>query len=324
MVRFLFSLLISFSAVVLYAAEGYFESNEIDYWGDKIKAKKPEEPKKEILRPRTVRMAEDQLGQDVKELSEDDKYMIKYRDSVWAKKSMGPDGRVWVTLPPRQAIEAIEETDPIKKKQKVEIYLAYQREKISKLNAMVPIMMESAVDMKIITANDFVVEASEPREDITKALLGRDFQSSNVPVVISDDNGSTLTLINRIPGELKHQVAVLYFYDYDCHFCQKQRPEVEAFAKKYKDQVDFRGIYAGNPKSYIKEVTFLQQTGKPVPFKTYSDLFPEKKEYYSDHFKVKGTPTMIFINTKDGRSTRILDGDVGLDGMEAALKAVAQ
>ena len=324
MVRLLFSLLISFSAAVIVASEGYFESNEIDYWGDKIKAKKPEEPKKELVRPRTLRMAEDQTAQDVGELSEDDKYMIKYKDSVWAKKSMGPDGRVYVTLPLRQAVEAIEETDPVKKKEKVEIYLAYQREKIAKINAMGPFMMDSALDMKIITAENFVVEAPEPKEDITSALLGRDFKSANVPVVMRDDNGSTLTLINRIPGELKHQVAVLYFFDYDCHFCQKQRPEVEAFVKKFSDSIDFRGIYAGNPRSYIKEATFLQETGKPVPFKTYSDKFPEKKEYYSDHFQVKGTPTMIFINTKDGRSTRILDGNVGLSGMEAALQAVAK
>ena len=311
------------------ANPSFFEKSEIDYFHD-VKKKEEEVEVKEEKKPEPKVIQKSENLREAK-IDPEDRWMLKYKNSVWAKKMIGPDGQIYTTLPPREAIEAVEAMDDknlteAEKREKIEAYLQYQQQKIAKLNKAVPIMMQSAADLSIITPDDFVVNPNT----LEKQILDQNKDVTNPHYTIKqtkiNENQEFADVASQLPGEINSDVVVLLFYDFNCGHCQKQMPYIEEFYKRNKTKMEFKGFYTGpNIRDYIKESSFRTRLGNQIPFKTWPSFYENKKKEkrsYHEDFNVSGTPTIIFLNLKTKRKFVVNDSNVGIKGFENILKSM--
>lgn len=137
-------------------------------------------------------------SEEIKEAKEKPVFM----ESIWAEPIKGPDGRMYIYIPPKAVLDFIE--DPTEENARK--YLAWNRERLLKYSRAAEVLRKVAEEEKFIPA--------ERVEEVEKAE--KEFAPK--------------------------KPLVLYFMKEGCNYCAAQSPIVEKWAEKHKDEVDVRGV----------------------------------------------------------------------------------
>jgi thiol-disulfide isomerase/thioredoxin len=314
----------------------YFEDDRVDFFGEFKDEQKEEKVKSEVIweekrAPELTEKGSPEKTKSVQELM--DKHygwMKEYIGSPFARVSLNSDGTYSIKMPRKELMEALHSNDPKVQDQMVRAWVADNRRQITAINKLGPILKNAAFDMEVFKPEDFIVQPSKP--DRAAELVGNVVSdpaylvTSKVAKPISDkqnlEDGEQV-----IPGTLQHDVVVLYFYDYECPFCNDFEPTIDKFVTSNEKKMDFKGIYTNpNKRSFVMRVKYKQARGDKLPFKSYMFYYDDGQGGQGDYrvdFDIEGTPTVVMINTITGDVVRVLDSSATLNDLNKALNIVS-
>lgn len=249
---------------------------------------------------------------------------------IWGQKTINDRGEVSYSMPPEYAMKMMLAKSPQEKRLAQEEYLKIRMEKNKAIGEAATGIQEIAYE-KYITPDVFY---NDPAKTALKQKHSEDLRNILV------DSGPQGRYINdefklvdekdrkfegkRIPGDVNHPVQVIYFYDIDCHHCNKIMPIIEDFAMKYDEYMDMKGVYVGENSAKMAAYLYHRKEAKdPIPFENYGNVYyKEKGLTYSDAYGIKNWPTVLMINTKTGQGLTVQGSDKNLSTFVKALELV--
>jgi peroxiredoxin len=111
---------------------------------------------------------------------------------------------------------------------------------------------------------------------------------------------------------LERKPAVVFFWASWCSGCNKEAPEMVKMHEQYKDKVDIYGVNLTHMDTVEDAEKFKEKYGIPFP------VLMDKKGEAAEAYKVRGTPTTVFIDTHG----LIQDKAIGFPGAKALDKKI--
>lgn len=306
------------------------EKDGIDYFPEKEKENKEDQEEdsgfvykeEPVVTPKTQKKTPVII--DKIKIDPRDVYLHQYRNSIWAKKMIGPDGKVYVTLPDEESIRAAEATTEEERKYWSRKYLAKNVEKLTKWGKMNQTVKAVSISDGFVTPESFSIKKSIPIDEMKLD------QFSNASL----KENSLIDLKNNVPvpGDVdENKIQVLFFYRGTCPSCLQILPDINKFTTKYKSHIQVKGVYTRPLDEYMEFLRYYYDyMQEPLPFKNWNLIQLNKlnKFNYASKLGISGannvvsTPTIVFLNLKTKKKIVLVGSQNKLNVLERTLNEI--